>query len=658
MKQKLFLFILFFSLIIYPAFPQTKGNYDPHAVFDPSFDSQSGSCYRSGSGAPGLDYWQNRADYKISVKLDDNENKISGNVEIDYTNYSPDNLTYVWLQLDQNRFRKDSKSGSIFPSRNDTINFNGGLNITSVEIEMNGNKFDADYLINDTRMQIHLPKLLKSNGGKITIYISYSFNIAPSGFGRSGFMKSKNGNIYEIAQWYPRMAVYDDINGWNNLPFLGGGEFYLDYGNFDYYISVPWYMIIVGSGELLNPETVLTKREIKNLNEARQSNNTIFIIDSTEIALSETRPVKTGNLTWHFSMKNSRDVSWAASKAFIWDAAKTNLTGNKSCLAMSVYPIESAGRNAWGRSTEYLKRSIEIYSKSWYEYPYPIAVNVAGPVGGMEYPGIIFCSWRARTSEHLWMVTTHEIGHNWFPMIVGSNERENAWMDEGFNTFMNIYSTDEFNQGEFSPKRDNEYAPKGGNPSQEIIPLLTNPEVPPIISYADAIPYKYVHPVEYYKTALGLVMLRENVLGHERFDYAFKTYIKRWAFKHPSPKDFFRTINDASGDNLNWFWKEWFYKTWTLDQSVDSVTYIDGDTLKGSLITITNNDRMVMPVTVMIKEVNGTTGKVNLPVEIWESSGVFNLRYDSTSKIDSVIIDPDENLPDVKRDNNIWIPKK
>ena len=633
---------------------QTINNYNPHEVFDPSFDSNPGTIYRSGSGSPGPAYWQNSADYKIAVKLDDKQNSIEGNVEIDYTNNSPENLNFVWLELDQNRFKPDNT----FRPQIDSLNFNGGFIIKSVKIENKGAKSAADYIITDTRMQIRLPSSLKSKGGILKIYISYSFEVVPKGFGRSGFMDTQNGKIFDIAQWYPRMVVYDDIKGWNSLPFLGAGEFFLDYGNFDYSITVPWYMIVAGSGELVNPEKVLTNTEISRLNKAKKSDKTVFIIDSAEIASPKTRPVDNGNLTWHFIMKNTREVSWTASKAFIWDAAKINLPSNKNCLGMSVYPIESSGKDAWGRSTEYLKRSIEIYSKSWYEYPYPIAVNVAGPVGGMEYPGIIFCSWRARTSEHLWMVTTHEIGHNWFPMIVGSNERENAWMDEGFNTFMNIYSTDEFNQGEFSPKRDNEYAPKGGNPSQEIIPLLTNPEVPPIISYADAIPYKYVHPVEYYKTALGLVMLRENVLGHERFDYAFKTYIKRWAFKHPSPKDFFRTINDASGDNLNWFWKEWFYKTWTLDQSVDSVTYIDGDTLKGSLITITNNDRMVMPVTVMIKEVNGTTGKVNLPVEIWESSGVFNLRYDSTSKIDSVIIDPDENLPDVKRDNNIWIPKK
>lgn len=657
MKQKLIFILLFLIFTINPIFSQTESGYNPHIVFDPSFDLQPSTGYRSGSGAPGPDYWLNKADYKISVVLDDKKNTITGNVEINYINNSPDDLSYVWLQLDQNRFNQNSR-GAFTPSyQKNAAKFIGGFKISSVKIKSNGNIYDADYIITDTRMQIRLPNIIKSRGGILNIYISYSYNIPPKGIGRSGFMESKNGNIYEIAQWYPRMAVYDELKGWNNLPFLGTGEFYLDYGNFDYKITVPWYMIVAGSGELLNAEDVLTKNEIERLNRAKQSDSTIFIIDSIEIAQIKTRPVKTGNLTWHFSMENSRDVSWSASKAFIWDAAKINLPSKKKCLAMSVYPIESAGKNAWGRSTEYLKRSVEIYSENWYEYPYPVAVNSAGPVGGMEYPGIIFCHWSVK-SQILWRITTHEIGHNWFPMIVGSNERENAWMDEGFNTFINIYAADEFNHGEYAPKRDNEYAPKGGNPAQEIIPLLTNPEVPPIISYADAIPNKYVHPVEYYKTALGLVMLRENILGHERFDYAFKTYINRWAFKHPSSHDFFRTMNDASGDNLNWFWKEWFYKNWTLDQSIDDVKYIDGDTLKGAVITIINNDKMVMPVTLMIKESNGKNKRVNLPVEIWEESGTYKFKYNSTVMIDSIIIDPDKNLPDINRDNNIWTSKK
>ena len=653
MKKLIPIFFTIFVLFSAFTFAQEDSRYNPHEVFNPSFNSGPGTYYRSGSGAPGPGYWQNRADYKISVSLNDKTNSVKGNVEIIYTNNSPDNLSYVWLQLDQNRF-KDSSLGALTsgPSSKSSV-FNGGYNIKSVKIENNGNESKADYIINDTRMQIRLGSPLKAGGGKLKIFIDYSFNVAPKGLGRSGYMKSKNGKIYDIAQWYPRMAVYDDIVGWNNLPFLGSGEFYLEYGNFDYKITVPWYMVVAGAGELLNPGQVLTRSEINKLEKARHSDKTVSIIDSTEISSPSTRPKHSGELTWHFKMNQTRDVSWAASKAFIWDAAKVNLPSGKNCLAMSVYPIESAGNKAWGRSTEYLKRSIEIFSKKWFEYPYPTAINVGGPVGGMEYPGIVFCSWRAKAGI-LWMVTDHEIGHNWFPMIVGSDEREYAWMDEGFNTFIDIYATADFNNGEYAPKSDNEYDPQGVNPALDIVPLLTNPSVPPIITYADAIPYKYVHPLEYYKTALGLVMLREIVLGHNRFDYAFRTYIDRWAFKHPSPADFFRTMNDASGEDLNWFWKEWFYKTWTLDQAVEGVKYADGDTAKGAFITITNNDKMVMPVTVEVKESNGKSGIVKLPVEIWEKSGKWTFKYNSTSMIDSVIIDPDEKLPDVNRKNNIW----
>ena len=272
----------------------------------------------------------------------------------------------------------------------------------------------------------------------------------------------------------------------------------------------------------------------------------------------------------------------------------------------------------------------------------------------MEYPGIVF-DWWQMSNKVLWYVTAHELGHTWFPMIVGSNERANAWMDEGFNTFIDIYASDEFNHGEYAPKRDNEFDPQGKSPARDIVPYLLNPQSQPIVSYADAIPGEICSLVEYYKTALGLYMLRENVLGHDRFDYAFRAYIKRWAYKHPAPEDFFRTMNDASGENLNWFWKGWFVKNYKLDQAVDSVKYVDGDPAKGALITIENKDQMAMPVTVEVKEANGKSGRMNLPVEIWERSGVFTLRYNSTSVIDSVVVDPDKILPDVNVENNVWV---
>ena len=653
--KKIFYHSLFFALWIFiiNSFPQNVNKYNPHETFDPNFNNNPGTYYRNGNGAPGPGYWQNRADYKIDARLNEVSNSIDGKVEIIYTNNSPDNLDYVWLQLDQNQLSDSSIDALSYPPNYGAKNFNGGDNVKSVKIELNGKTQNANYLINDTRMQIRLPQVLKAKGGKLTISIEYSFNIPPQGLGRCGYMQTKNGTIYDIAQWYPRMEVYDDIKGWNSLPFLGAGEFFLDYGNYDYKINVPWNMIVVGSGELVNRNEVLTKEEIARMKQAQLSDKTIFIRNANEINESTSRPVHYGRLTWHFKMTNSRDVSFAASTAFIWDAARINLPSGKKSLAMSVYPIESAGDSAWGRSTEYLKRSVEIFSDHWFEYPYPNAVNVGGPVGGMEYPGIVFCSWRAKRKS-MWMVTNHEIGHNWFPMIVGSNERENAWMDEGFNTFIDLLSYKEFNKREYYPKRDGEYAPKGGNPAREIVDVILDPNSIPIMTYADNIPGRLVHPLEYFKTAFGLKMLRDYVLGHQRFDYAFKTYINRWAYKHPSPADFFKSMNDASGEDLNWFWKEWFVKNWKLDQAVKSVKYVNGDPSKGSLITIENKNKMVMPVVVEVKEKNGKSGRVNLPVEIWQRSGEWTFEYKSTSLLESVIIDPDQTLPDINLSNNTW----
>jgi Peptidase family M1 domain len=648
------LFFAAVSLLASAAMSQPKSGYDPHKSFDPNFDANGGTAYRGANGAPGPDYWQNRADYKIAATLDTAAKTISGKVEIDYTNNSPHQLSYVWLQLEQNQLSKDSRG--VMTGGNGPRNFYGGDSIISVEVDQAGKTSAADYIINDTRMQIRLPEPVKAKGGRLGIIIRYSFVIPPAGYGRTGWIYTDNGTIYDIAQWYPRMEVFDEINGWNNLPFLGAGEFYCDYGDFDYSVTVPADQIVVGSGVLLNPKVVLTAKEIQRIDEARKSDKRVYIISPDEVAKPATRPKEHGMLTWHFRMDNARDAVWACSRAFIWDAARINLPSGKKSLAESVYPIESAADSSWGRSTEYVKASIEIFSKDWYEYPYPAAINVAGPVGGMEYPGIVFCWWKMYRKV-LWYVTAHELGHNWFPMIVGSNERANGWMDEGFNTFIDIYASDEFNHGEYAPKRDGEFDPAGKNPARDIVPYLLNPVSQPIVSYADAIPGRYSHTLEYYKTALGLYMLREYVLGHTRFDYAFRTYIKRWAFKHPAPEDFFRTMNDAAGENLNWFWKGWFVKNYKLDQAVDSVRYVDGNPGKGSLITLQNKDQMVMPTTVEVKESNGKTGMINLPVEIWERGASFTFFYGSTTPIDSVIVDPNEVLPDVNPANNVWTGK-
>ncbi|HEY6952200.1 MAG TPA: M1 family metallopeptidase [Bacteroidota bacterium] len=649
MKRRLTIVVTTWFLVLASslALAQETSKYNPHETFDPNFLSDPGTAYRSGSGEPGPAYWQNRADYKISAQLDDTANIITGHEVITYRNNSPDALSYLWLQLDQNLFREDSRGTATAPvggSRFGPRKFTQGFVLKAVKIDLDGKTSDAKYMVTDTRLQIMLPGILKPKGDELEISIDYSFEIPPYGSDRMGTMPTKNGTIYEIAQWYPRMEVYDDVVGWNTLPYLGQGEFYLEYGDFDFTLNVPADHIVVASGELQNPKDVLTAQERSRLEEARSSDKTVMIRGADQISPLDQRPANPGRKTWHFKMRNARDVAWASSRAFMWDAARINLAGGNTCLAMSAYPVECSGDSAWGRSTEYVKGTVEYNSKQWFEFPYPAAVNVAGVVGGMEYPGIVFCGSRSKRGG-LWGVTTHEVGHTWFPMIVGSDEREYAWMDEGFNTFINIYSTRNFNNGEYETRRDS---------ARRFVPFLMRSGVFPSLTYPDAIPSNDLGILAYFKPSVGLVMLREYVLGNERFDYAFREYIKRWAFKHPQPKDFFRSMNDAAGENLDWFWKSWFVNNWKLDQAVKDVKYVDNDPANGVLITVTNNDQMVMPATIEVKEANGHSGRITLPVEVWERSGEWTLKYASTSMVDSVIVDPDHMLPDVNPANDIW----
>ncbi|MEM1136434.1 MAG: M1 family metallopeptidase [Bacteroidota bacterium] len=650
MKKYLLISAILFTSLLLSAFgifaqPAYENN---QSLFSSLFYWQA-NPYRSASGAPGHAYWQNRADYEIKVALDEKENSISGNIKIIYTNNSPDELSFVWLQLDQNKFTAKSRGTLTMDTDGgrwigDT---NGGYQIDKIYTKLNdGDRKETERIITDTRLQLRFSEDLKANGGKVIIDFDFKYNIPEYGADRMGRLESKAGWIYQLAQWYPRMAVYDDIKGWNIEPYMGAGEFYLEYGNFDYYITVPYDHIVVSSGILINKEEVLTTRQLERLAEAAKSDKPVEIISNKEVGKAKTtRPQQEGMLTWHFKMENSRDVAWASSKSFIWDAAKINLPSGKSCLAMSVYPPESDGIDAWGRSTEYTKASIEYYSRKWHEYPYPVAVNVAGIVGGMEYPGLSFCSWKSKKGS-LWGVTDHEFGHNWFPMIVGSNERLYPWMDEGFNTFINMYSTEAFNDGEYY---------NGKNNLRAMQYMMTNPNRESINTYPDIAQTYNLGFIAYNKPAVGLWLLREIILGNERFDYAFKSYIKRWSYKHPTPIDFFNTIENVAGDELDWFWRGWFYSNWNLDQAVEKVTYIEENMKKGAFITISNQEKLVMPVEIEIKEENGKTERIKLPVEIWQRSDVWSFTYENTSDIISVEIDPDKQLPDIKSENNIWI---
>jgi hypothetical protein len=640
MIRKLYLALIANCLILFVG----AQSYDHRKAFDPNFYPQSGNDCRSAGGQPGPKYWQNRADYKISCSLDTGLHKVSGEVEISYTNNSPDNLKFLWLQLDQNIYKQNSRGSATTTQtggRYANEKFTEGDVIKTISVEADGKKQTPQYIISDTRMQVWLPQILKASGDKVKLNISFEFVVPQYGSDRMGRLNTKNGWIYTVAQWFPRLCVYDDLQGWNTLPYIGAGEFYLEYGDIEYAITAPANLIIVGSGELQNEKEVLTPEQQNRLNNARNSDKTVMLRTADEVNQPKSRPA-TANLTWRFKIQNARDAAWGASKAFVWDAAKINLPGGKKALAMSAYPVESITKDGWQRSTEMIKGSIEYNSKTWFEFPYPVATNVAGIVGGMEYPGIVFCGAKS-SGEALWGVIDHEFGHTWFPMIVGSNERKYAWMDEGFNTFINGLSTREFNKGEFA---DFSYFPGDdavGAFREGMDPLMTLPDV---------LQQHNIGTAEYDKPAIMLNALRDVVLGKDRFDAAFREYINRWAFKHPSPWDFFRTMENVAGEDLGWFWRGWVFNTWKLDQAVEGVQYANGNPESGAFITIENLGEMVMPVTVLVKQANGKEQKIDLPVEVWQRGAKWIFRVNTTSKITEVVLDPDKKLPDVNRKNN------
>ncbi|MDN5863844.1 MAG: M1 family metallopeptidase [Gammaproteobacteria bacterium] len=632
-------------------------NYNPLQTFVPFDNRFPVNRYRAGDGTPGPDYWQNRADYEIHATIDPGHKTLVGYEVITYTNNSPQALDYLWLQLDQNRYRADARGnfgGGGFPGVGEHTE---GYRIASVEVADGGGFAPVHYLVSDTRMRIDLPRPLAANGHNLRIRIHYGFTIPASGFGgRTGWGKTENGVVYNIAQWYPRMCVFDDLHGWNALPYLNN-EFYLEYGDFDYYVTVPWNMLVIGSGKLMNPEDVLTATQRERLEKAHHSEKTVIIRSADEVHEAASRPVRHGTLTWHYRMNNTRDVAFGASAAFIWDAAHVDLPGGHGALAMSAYTIESLEQGGWERSTQYLRFIIGFFSDYVYLYPYPTVVSIGGTVGGMEYPGLAF-DWYKANEPLLFWLTLHEVGHTWFPMIVGSNERRYAWMDEGMNTFVDVLATAAFNNGEFAPKSDSEYAPKTGDPIKDILPVLSDPAAPPILTRADVIPEQYRHPVTYFKTALGLVLLREQILGPERFDSAFRHYVHAWAFKHPSPSDFFRAMESVSGEELDWFWNGWFAHNWALDLAVRGVKYVDGDPAKGALVTVANLDKMVMPATLQVTWADGSKKRVRIPVATWMRHDHYDVLIPGSGRVASATIDPDHVLPDRNRANNSFKPKR
>ena len=618
--------------------------YDPRTAFAPLTLPGPINAVRSGSGRPGPSYWQNRADYQIHATLDPATHGLSGEEAIAYTNNSPDALDVLWLQLDQNMYRPYSRSHAAdgaSPRRGDGTT--DGYAITGVEIEQGGRRVAVQTVESDTRLQIALPAPLAGNGGKLTVHLRYRFTIPGAFGGRMAWGPVKGGAIYDLAQWYPRMAVYDDVRGWDPLPYLAQ-EFYLEYGDFDYWVTVPADMIVAGSGALQNPQEVLSATQRERLAKAAASDKTVTIVAPSEIGGGK----PSGQRTWHYRMEHSRDVAFSASDAFAWDAARINLPGGKTSLAMSYYPAEAAGPQAWDRSTQYVKDTVENMSRRWYPYQWPAAINISGPASGMEYPGIVFDGIDDRDKPLFW-ITAHEIGHSWFPMIVGFDERRDAWMDEGFNTFIDTFESEDFNHGEFGPKRDSEFAPGGGNPVDEILPILADPAAPPIVSRADTVTETYRHPVTYFKSALGLVLLRNEILGPERFDPAFRRFIATWAYKHPKPSDFFRFMESETGEDLGWWWRGWYLTNATYDVAVTKIAPAkDGRTL----VTVENRDPLVMPATLRVSYADGSHDDIRLAAEAWIRQTSTDVPIAAGKHVASAEVDPDHRLPDRDRSNN------
>ncbi len=535
------------------------------------------NIYRTAAGAPGHKYYQNNAHYSMDITLNDQEQKITGKETITYVNNSPDALEYLWIQLDQNVRSKSSDSYKIATGDINGISsksikrifpeFEGGFNISSVT-DINDKKIN--YIINKTMMRINLEKPLLS-GSKFELKIEWWYNInerAKIG-GRSGYeyFKKDDNYLYTIAQFFPRMCVYNDVEGWQNKQFLGSGEFTLPFGDYQVNITVPANHIVSATGELINEKEILSQKQLERLEEARNSfDKPVFIVNEKEAIKNEKSKIKSMK-TWKFKAKNVRDFGWASSKKFIWDAMNVKQE-TKNVMAMSFYPKE--GNPLWEQySTKAVAHTLKTYSNYTFDYPYPVAISIHSKSIGMEYPMICFNGGRPdkdgtyseRTKYGMISVIIHEVGHNYFPMIVNSDERQWTWMDEGLNTFLQFLSEKEW---------DYDYPSRRG-PAYKIVDYMKGNKstISPIMTNSESI-HQFGNNA-YGKPATALNILRETIMGRELFDYAFKTYSKRWMFKHPTPDDFFRTMEDASAVDLDWFWRGWFFTNDHVDISLDKV---------------------------------------------------------------------------------------
>lgn len=590
------------------------------------------NLYRSSSGRPGPQYWQQRVDYRIEATLDVQRNELRGRETIHYMNNSPDTLTYLWLHLEQNICAQ----GSITSNLNqpplvfqDAVfdfsckGFRGGLTLQPVT--SGGGALRT--MVDGTIMRVDLARPLAPRQA-LDLEIGWTFPVPQYGAGRMG----SDGPLYQIAQWYPRLAVYDDGRGWNHEPYIGAGEFYLEYGRFEVALTVPAGYIVAATGRLLNPEQVLTATQRERLARAAGSEAPVAIITADEVGRPISRPGTTGTLTWRFSADSVRDFAFAAAPNWRWDAS-----GYDGILIHTLYRVTAP---LWTEANRMARASIKHFSEQWLRYPYPHATTVEGPIEGMEYPMLTFVP-KGTSREDLHWVLSHEFGHEWFPMIVGSNERLYPWMDEGFNTFIDIEGAEKYFAG--TP-----YADTVGLTPLHLYPAHSRPgDEQPLIS----------RPIEvrdlfwggYRKPALMLQLLRFEVLGKERFDFAFREYTRAWAFKHPTPADFFRVMRDASGMELDWFWRAWVYTTARLDQAVDSIAAEAGGSWS---VRLSNRAQMVMPAELRLTYADATVEVIRLPVDMWNLGNRFTYHVPGRRRVVRAELDPRGVYPDINRSNN------
>jgi hypothetical protein len=545
--------------------------------------------YRTAGGAPGSNYYQQKADYKIAITIDDATQRLTGEETITYTNNSPDKLEYLWLQLDQNIYDINSDSKlievekmenfrSIGDIKKKLFYYDGGFKVESVSTTSGGK---MSYHINKTMMRIDLDKPLMPKGS-ISFKIKWWYNINDrmAVGGRSGYeyFEQDDNYLYTVAQFFPRMCVYNDVEGWQNKQFLGRGEFTLPFGDYEVSITVPSDHIVGATGLLQNGNAVLTAEQRKRLEKAKTSDSPLMIVNQTEAEQKEKSKEK-GLKTWVFKATNVRDFAFATSRKFLWDAMNVNVNGN-NVLCMSYYPKE--GNPLWERySTKLVAHTVKTYSKFTIDYPYPVAISVHSKWIGMEYPMICFNGGRPEadgtyseeTKYGMWGVIIHEVGHNFFPMIINSDERQWSWMDEGLNTFVQYLTEQEWERG----------YPSRRGPAHMITDYMKGDKrfISPIMTNSESI-HQFGNNA-YGKPATALNILRETIMGRELFDYAFKMYCERWKFKHPTPADFFRTMEDASAVDLDWFWRGWFYGTDHVDISLDNVKWFQLNTMDPSV---------------------------------------------------------------------------